>query len=795
MSDGLVPASGRRQFAPAPQDEWQDGGSPSPGNPAKRPLERPLAAIRRYKWLMIAVVILATVGGIVGVRFITPQYEVRATVWIQSETPQDNQGRVGPIRSNELLSSSAWVELLKSFRIVDAVVRKHNLYLTPENYEDRPIFRGFQLDNRYAAGEFRIELDPDAGRWSLRTEAGPVLQTGKEADSIGRSLGFKWVLPKGTLSGKKRAVEFTVRTPRETAVELNKALGTRLVERSNFLWLTYQNRDRDLAEEVLNTWVNEYVSLAGQLKKKNMVEYATILEGQLQFAQSSLNEAERALENFRVHTITLPAEGGPVAAGVEMSRAPALKSFFDQKIEFDNLKHDREALEKTIEGAGKGTMPYEGMLLIPSVSQSPGAAALRKAFDQRYTILAELATAQQTFQPEHQLVRDLSGRLATVQEQTIPNLANDLLIQLKQREADYAARVAGASKEMQSVPPRTIEEMRLRRAVIVAEGLYTTLKARYAEAKLAEAGAASDLNVMDSAVAPLKPTKNTKPSILLFAFAAGIAGAIGLAILLDAVDPKFRYPEQATQELGLPIAGAVPRLPKHGVDRGSPEQVVQLVESFRSLRMHVRHSLSDPAMFAVSSAAPGDGKSLVSANLAMSFAESGLRTVLVDGDTRRGALHTAFGEGASPGLTEYLAGNCEVADIVRQTSQPALSLVSCGPRNIRSPEMLTTTRLAQLVESLSKSFDVVIFDTPPLAAGIDAYAIAAATGNLLLVVRIGQTERRLTAAKLSIVDRLPVTIIGTVLNGVHTKGEFEYYGYTSGYSIEEKPNEIAATTA
>ena len=81
----------------------------------------------------------------------------------------------------------------------------------------------------------------------------------------------------------------------------------------------------------------------------------------------------------------------------------------------------------------------------------------------------------------------------------------------------------------------------------------------------------------------------------------------------------------------------------------------------------------------------------------------------------------------------------------------------------------------------------MIFDTPPLAAGIDSYAIATALGSLLVVLRIGRTERRMAAAKLTLVDRLPINILGAVLNGVHLHGEFEYYGYASGYGLGGEP--------
>jgi capsular exopolysaccharide synthesis family protein len=202
--------------------------------------------------------------------------------------------------------------------------------------------------------------------------------------------------------------------------------------------------------------------------------------------------------------------------------------------------------------------------------------------------------------------------------------------------------------------------------------------------------------------------------------------------------------------------------------------------------MHITHSIrADRVRVAVTSAAPADGKSLISSNLALSYAEAGLRTVLVDGDTRRGSLHKTFGLKGKGGLTEYLHGKLPESQLVKNTSHNNLSLVSCGQRNGHNPELLASTRLKTLIDHLAESFDAVVVDTPPLAAGIDAYALSAATGNVLLVLRMGHTGRRLASAKLSLLDRLPVYVLGSVLNDVPAYGDFQYYtAYSEGYAFD-----------
>ena len=211
--------------------------------------------------------------------------------------------------------------------------------------------------------------------------------------------------------------------------------------------------------------------------------------------------------------------------------------------------------------------------------------------------------------------------------------------------------------------------------------------------------------------------------------------------------------------------------------------------------MNVMHMSGTQVSLAVSSPSPGDGKSFIASNLAMSFADAGFRTVLVDGDTRRGSLHDLFEVPRGPGLTDYLAGEARQAEIVHATGHEKLALIPSGRPRRQSPELLVGSELGRLVADLRGKFEIVIFDTPPLAAGIDGYAIASAAGSLLVVLRIGQTERRMAAAKLLMVDRLPINVMGSVLNGAPANGEYEYYGYVGGYAAADEVLETSQRVA
>ena len=207
-------------------------------------------------------------------------------------------------------------------------------------------------------------------------------------------------------------------------------------------------------------------------------------------------------------------------------------------------------------------------------------------------------------------------------------------------------------------------------------------------------------------------------------------------------------------------------------------QHFQLRESFRTLRLAVRYDFpgSGPVVLSVSSPSADDGKSIVASNLAMAFASAGHRTLLIDGDVRCGSLHGTFGIQVKPGLVEYLGEGTEVESVVKATSTDNLFLLPRGTRAKNAPELLVSDRMNALLQTARQTFDVVIIDSPPFIAGVDAYALGAAAGSILVVLRQGISDRKLAAAKLAIVDRLPIRVLGAVINGVPSGGMYRYYG-------------------
>jgi Mrp family chromosome partitioning ATPase len=140
-------------------------------------------------------------------------------------------------------------------------------------------------------------------------------------------------------------------------------------------------------------------------------------------------------------------------------------------------------------------------------------------------------------------------------------------------------------------------------------------------------------------------------------------------------------------------------------------------------------------------------------------------------------------------LVEYLDGTALIAEVLHPTDAHSnLTLLPGGARRRRAPELLATPRLNQLINQMGAEYDVVIVDSPPLGAGFDAYALATATGNMALVMRAGVTDRKMAAAKMAVVDSLPVRVMGALLNSIAMTGAYQYYSNYQDYvATDEEP--------
>jgi len=751
-------------------------------------LRRILAALRRHMWLVVGLGTLGLAVGIVLTRVVPSQYLAQATLWLQVGNEREGARQTGPIQPSELLQWSSWVDLLRSFVVLDEVVRRQHVYLEPDDAADSTLFQGFQLATRFAPGKYSLKVARD-GRSYVLESGGREVQRGQVGDSVGSAFGLLWQpaaagLPPG------RDVGFRVRTPREAALKLRDGLRTVLPQQGSFLRLELEGNDPVATTGVVNAIGDRFVEVAAELKRQKLTELSTILREQLNSSYADLGRAESSLESFRVHTITLPSEqASPVTPGLEQTRDPVFRAFFDMRVQREQLDRDRDAILQVLARPDSGVSSVQ----LEAIEAVRASGELSRALTDLTNREAEARAMRLQFTEAHPPLQRLMSEISQLRTRTIPDLARGLAAELATRVQELDSRVGSASRELQQIPTRAIEEARLRRDVMIAENLYTTLQQRYEEARLAEVSSIPDVRVLDRAVVPEQPLKDKAIMLLFGGLLGGLGAGIGLVLLLDRLDRRVRYPEQVTLGMGLAVLGAVPRL--HNRSRpGTAAAEAQVVEALRTIRLNLMHAYGSagPLVITVTSPGSGDGKSFLSSNLAVSFADAGHRTLLIDADVRRGTLHRVLSIPRKPGLLDYLGGGATREQIVHATSIAGVDFIPSGTRKNAGPEMLASATMSQFLISLRTAYSVIIVDSAPLGGGVDALILGALTGNLVLVLRTGVTDREFTMAKLEAVSRLPIRVLGAVLNDVKPEGAYAYYAYLPGYATTEETGDDGA---
>lgn len=756
-------------------------------------LKRSIAAVLRYKWLIGTIVLVSTTIAFFARRQFAAEYAAEGKVWISAQSQQQR----GPVRAAALLPSNSWGDLLASYAVLGKTVRELHLYAGASNPADDRLFSSIDVRESVRAGSYVIRVDSSGQRYSLRAVKGPnerLIENGTVGDSIGRKIGILWAPASASLP-RGRAISFTLVTPMQAALELRSRVHAELPRDGNLMRVYVTDTNGWRVALIVNSLLSHLVETANDFKRRNLTEVRSALETQLSYASAALRQADGDLERFRMQTITLPSESGaPINGGIGVTRNPAITNYFNLKMSREAVAQERAALEGTLADLQNGKVKIEALWqVLPPDRGAQEIVSLLQEYTKRES---QLRNDVLVFTDDYQGIKDTRAALAELREHVIPDKVSTIIGQLKRHEDELQQQIGSESSSLQQIPSRTIEEVRLTRNVDARAQLYSMLRNRFEEAQLAELSIEPDLAVLDSAGVPEDPISNRGRQFFMFAVLGSIGGALVLAVLLDRLDRRMRYVQQIGQRLGLGIIGAVPHTAQ--AEKSDPASVAQLLESFRSLRLNLCYAARQarPLMFTVTSASASEGKSLVSANLALSFAEGGYRTLLIDGDFRRGCLHETFSTDRRPGLVDVLIGSMGLTEALRVTSHPNLSLLPRGSRLASAPELLASEPFHRLVSGLATDYDVVLIDSPPLAAGMDPHALCVATTNVLFVVRLAHTDGQHARQKLELLSRFPVRILGVVANDIREAvGLNTEYSYLPSYGALDEDEVVATAVA
>lgn len=281
-------------------------------------------------------------------------------------------------------------------------------------------------------------------------------------------------------------------------------------------------------------------------------------------------------------------------------------------------------------------------------------------------------------------------------------------------------------------------------------------------------------------VASVPTSPNYRLNLIVGAVVGGILGII-VAFVFDYFDTSIKTLEDAERGLGLPVLGVIPQDAGLLILQGnsSPD-----AEAYRILRTNIelKKSLYKATTFAMVSSNAGEGKTTTLSNLAYVFAQAGYSTLMVDADLRRPRLARYAELKSDVGLSNYLAGGKELKEVIFQTSVPNLYLMPSGPIPADPSGMIGSFRMEQLIAEVSKRFDVVLFDSPPVLGVSDASLLVSKADATLLVLQPRKMPLKALLRTKSLIQNAGGQLMGLIMNNVDISGDTQYQYYTTYYS-------------
>ena len=394
---------------------------------------------------------------------------------------------------------------------------------------------------------------------------------------------------------------------------------------------------------------------------------------------------------------------------------------------------------------------------------------------QRLQMIQERDAAMQRFTAQHPVVVTLNEQIRGIE-----------------RELD------GIRKKVETLPEKQQEILSLMRDLEVNEGLYTALLNSAQQLQVTKAGTVGNVRIIDSGLPPLRPIKPRKSLIVMISGVLGaflgVMAVFAMRMLLRGVD----RPEDVERAIGLPTYASIPYSNTQarllGIGKRSADGILATVtpddtavEALRSLRTSLHFAMLEAAnnIVMISGPTAGLGKSFVSINFGAVVAASGKRIIVIDADMRRGRLARHAGVSQKPGLSDYIAGAADLMTVVHATSTSGLDFIASGTRPPNPSEILMNDRFSDLLKMLSKSYDYVLIDTPPVLPVTDAAIIGRMAGTTLLVLKAAEHPMRAIEETVRRLRQAGVQVRGMIFNQVGARvGSYGYgaYGYAYGYS-------------
>ncbi len=678
------------------------------------------------------------------------------------------------------LLSVATIVAIATFRMQPVYVATARLEIDRENTSVLPFQApdpyAYMMDSEnYIETQSKILTSETLGLQTIRSMglAGrPGFSAGRVSDAVAS----------GSLANQKR--------PPELGAFLG-GLTVKRVPNSNLLDITFESTNPELAARVLNAHLENYIEQNFRSRYEATTQASTWLADQLNELKIKVEKSEDA---------RIAYERQNQIWTLDDKQSITSQRLVDVNKELTEAQSDRMRKEALYQLAKSGSIDA-----IPEVRENK---VLEDILQKRTEAYTQYTAALNQYGPNFPRVQRLQAQLKEfdqlidTEKKNIANRVENDYRAARQRELLLVQALDQQKAETNQMAERLVQYNILKREAEANKQLYEGLLTKLKEAGISAGLHSSNIRVVDPAMIPSSPARPAKARNIALGFLVGLVGGIGLALLREYMDNTVKTPDDVEMLSRLPSLAVVPAfLENNGNGRRGllksastnfHDSRVELVshhlpkspvsEAFRALRTSILLSQAGhpPQVILVTSALPREGKTTAAANLAVTLAQLGDSTLLIDADLRKPGVGRLLklGDGKHAGLSSYLAGVSSLDLVtVPHPAIPNLAVIPTGPLPPNPADLLSSQKLADAIAELRQKYKFIVIDSPPIMAATDAVILSVQVDGVLLVVRSGETPKEAFTRTRELLSSVKCRLLGVVLNAVDSSAPDYYYSY------------------
>ena len=801
-----------------PIAQWQQERGQSEMTLAPLDLRQMLAILRRRIWWIVGAAVLGAAGAAYLAFTAKPVYQATGTIRLTENRQRLTGGLTGQVESRPMLSADpvlSQIAILTSRAVVGAVVDSMpELRLRTEGFPHSLITDFAIVAPPEESASHSVNMTLSFGDRSVTTTA----SGGERASAAyGEPLDLAGV--HFAVSARPSSDEGTLTlVHREDAVlSLVRGISAKPREQTNVIDVSYSSTNPELAQRVINNLVESFklssIEDAAQEARLRRQFVAT----QLQENDSLLSEARLAVSQFRSQQKSFSAREKFTVERTDLS------GMQQQQVELDSQRRLYASIAQELKGGNqKGSLQELGALLsAQGANASPVVMDLYTQLQRLQATRDSLTTGQWARSASNPDVQRVDALIVSATDR-LQRTVTQIVSVLDDRRASLTRLRAQNTASLVQIPATDAEEAVLLERQESYRKIADQLRDEYQKARLAEAAEVGQIEIVDLATIPKAPIGIPASRKVIFGVLLGVFLGTGIALILEHLNTALRGRDDVESSLQLPGLAVIPKFDQRVVAKrlkrmasvaANGQNGVRIpgkltpgaqvsgalvtvndvhsagAEAYRTLRTKLLFSRAAGSLktIVVTSPFTQDGKSTTAANLATTFAQHGMRTLLVDCDLRKPTQHEIFGVPREPGLTELLSGEGIVAGTGRRTNIEGLSLITAGTLPPDPSEIVGSPRMREMLARLGESFDVIVIDSPPVLPVADAAILATLADGALLVVRAGSTNRKAAQLAVQQLEDVDARVLGVVLNDPKAQVPlYDQYGYMSYYSYGNK---------